>query len=304
MTNLAPEPYLEVIYQNMNLGTNSTLWIAISIGLLTGCNFPKFSATKDFETSITVNSPVEVIVSTFNGSIEVNPSESNEIQLVAHMKAFGESQEQAESRLESLVPSVDTQEKSVTIRCEKPGDAMFSMDSVSLELKIPPTWPLRLTTSNGIVTSTGSRSPLTVKTSNGQIKVINAIGNIELQTSNGAVSIEDSMGRVQAESSNGSIKLVQCTLDGNSQLDTSNGAISVALRQTDSISIDARTSNGSIKFDEKAVDVKKKSSTKLQGVLRGESSNGAPTIALELKTSNGSISIKSEPGSSIKTDAL
>ncbi|MEQ1827738.1 MAG: DUF4097 family beta strand repeat-containing protein [Pirellula sp.] len=276
----------------MKLVTPSIASCLVGIAMFAGCDVPQFSATQVFEKTIPINSVVDVIAETHNGSIEVSPCESQEIQLVAHLKSYGNTQEEADSRLDSLIPQIETTDGSVTIHANKSTERLFSMDSVRYELKVPSSWPVRLVTSNGKITSNGNRGPVTIKTSNGRIKVSNAIGSIEAVTSNGAISIEDSLGKVQAKSSNGSIKLENCTLDGDSRLRTSNGSIEVLLSPITTVSIKASTSNGSIRFDDQEVEAKQKSSRSLNALMHGSSESIGQTVQLELGTSNGSITIK------------
>ena len=80
--------------------------VVLNAALFAGCNAPQFSATRDFEKVIPINSQVDVNVQTFNGSINVTPSSESEITLVAHAKAYGNTQAEAETALESLVPQI------------------------------------------------------------------------------------------------------------------------------------------------------------------------------------------------------
>ena len=178
--------------------------------------------------------------------ITVTPSDQSEIQMVAHAKAYGNSQEEADAALEALVPEIDTTTSAVTIAWKKRNQMLFQSDSVSLELKVPASWPLYLVTSNGAVSTTQSRGPVTIETSNGKIEVKEAAGAQQLSTNNGKIIIENSAGNIHASSSNGAVQLIGCALEGKCKLDTSNGAISVSLSERKPIGLDASTSNGSV----------------------------------------------------------
>lgn len=266
----------------------------IGIALLSGCNLPNFSAKRDFETVIPINSQVDVNVQTFNGSITVTPTDQSEIELIAHAKAYGNTQEEADAALETLFPEIDTTTTAITIGIKRRTQAVMFSDSVSLELKVPANWPLKLETSNGSVSTSQSQGPVTINTSNGKIEVKGAIGSLRLSTSNGKIIIENSTGNIHADSSNGSIQLIGCALEGKCKLDTSNGAISVNLSERIPIRLEASTSNGSIKFNEGDIDVTKKSKRRLSGVLFGKNSGYPPNVSLDLETSNGSITIMRE----------
>ena len=267
---------------------------SIVAALFTGCNAPQFSAKRDFEKVIPINSQVDVNVQTFNGSITVTPSEESEISLIAHAKSYGNTQEEADTALELLTPQIDTTATAITIECKKRNQIAMWSDSVSLELKVPANWPLHLVTSNGSVMTSQSRGSVTIATSNGKIEVKEAAGSLQLSTSNGKIIVENSAGNIRASSSNGALQLIGCALEGKCNLQTSNGAISVNLSEKAPIRLDASTSNGSLKFNEADIDLTKKSKSHLSGVLFGKAGGPAPNASLDLETSNGSITIMSQ----------
>ena len=277
---------------------------AILAACFTGCNTPQFSAKRDFEKTIPINSQVDVNVQTFNGSITVTPTDQPEIYLVAHIKAYGYSQEEADTALESLSPEIDTTTTAITIASKKRNQGLMNSDSVSLELKVPASWPLHLTTSNGAVSTMQSRGPVTIETSNGKIEVKEAAGALKLSTSNGKILVENSAGNIDASSSNGSVHLIGCSLEGKCKLETSNGAISVNFSDRNPIRIDANTSNGSIKVKESDIDLKKKSKSHISGVLFGKGGDGATSATLDLETSNGSITITTDSASVEKSKTV
>lgn len=270
----------------------STFAIAVLYAAcFSGCNTPQFSAKRDFQKVIPINSQVDVNVQTFNGSITITPSTQPEIELIAHIKAHGFNQEEADAALDSLSPDIDTTASAITIACKKRNQTLMYSDSVSLELKVPASWPLHLVTSNGAVSTTQSRGPVTIETSNGRIEVNEAAGVLRLSTSNGKITVKNSAGNIEANSSNGAVQLIGCSLEGKCKLDSSNGAISVSLSDRNPIGIDASTSNGTIKYNEAEMDVKKKSKSHVTGVLFGKANEGAPSASLNIETSNGSITI-------------
>jgi len=280
----------------------STFAIAfVGFAIFSGCNMPQFSAKRDFQKVIPINSQVNVNAETFNGNITVSPTDQSEVELIAHIKAHGYTQEEADAALDSLAPEIDTTASALTIVCKRRNQTLIYSDSVSLELKVPASWPLKLTTTNGAVSTTQSRGPVTIVTSNGKIGVKESAGSLQLSTSNGKIIIENSAGNVQASSSNGVIELTNCSLEGKSKLETSNGQIKVSFSDRTPMKLDASTSNGSIKFKEADADLTKKSKTHITGVLFGKANGPAPAVSLDLETSNGTITISTEPASSGST---
>lgn len=277
------------------------LFLATGVAVLAGCDMPAFSAKRDFQKTIPVNSQVEVIAETFNGSLEVTPSETSEIELVAHIKAYGHTQEEADQYLEELQPEIETSTSAVTIRCKKRSSRFISSDSVSLELRVPAKWPLRLTTSNGAIKAAKSESAVIAETSNGRIEIFDSVGPLELSTSNGRIVIERAHGNVKAQTSNGAIKIVDCELEGDCRISTSNGTIDASLKQNSPVRFDASTSNGSVRCGESNFEITKQSKTRIEGVWLGKSDPASSGKSfLEIETSNGSITVG---GSTVESPA-
>ena len=112
--------------------------------------------------------------------------------MVAHAKAYGMTQDEAEAALEALSPEIDTTATSITFECTNRARKFNYSDSVSLELKVPARWPLKLETSNGNVSANQSQGPVTISTSNGRIEVKGATGSLHVSTSNGKITISNS----------------------------------------------------------------------------------------------------------------
>jgi DUF4097 and DUF4098 domain-containing protein YvlB len=271
----------------------SRSFIGLCMIAFAGCNVPRFSANRDYQKTIPVNSQVEVIADAFNGFIKVSPSDGPQIELVAHMKAYGYSVQDAEGALDSLIPEIDTTEDAVHIKTKK-RDSMMNQDSVDFELKVPQKWPLRLHTSNGDVTVEDSSSPVYVKTSNGSVLVERAIGKIELTSSNGQVTLLGSDGEIAIKTSNGQIVMKDCSLQGDSQIKTSNGEVSLAMLNEYAVTVEADTSNGIISFDPNRLDAKKREDSHVTGLWHGSlPKDTKPSVKLTVRSSNGTISIQS-----------
>jgi DUF4097 and DUF4098 domain-containing protein YvlB len=266
-----------------------------------GCAVPQFSSTKDFSKTVPVNSKVDVLIETFNGKIEVTPSATNSIEVIAHVKAYGPTQDEADKIAELLEPKVDTSAMLVSILCEKPSSDLFTSHSVNLEVKVPPTWPLRLVTSNGTVSSVGSRASVVVETSNGTVTVDGAAGPMSIKSSNGRIVVRQSSGNLTGKTSNGSIELDRCSFEGICKLGSSNGAIKVSLLDEVPVEVTASTSNGKISFEESRFEAVQSKKSSFKGFWTGKADPSSIKVPqLQLETSNGSISLQTAE----KTSAL
>ncbi len=258
-----------------------------------GCNLKNYSASRDYQKTIPCDSQIEVEVSSFCGDILITKSDLPEITIVAHRKAYGASQEEAEGTLDSLVPTIESNEKSTQIVVEQKERSMFISNSVDFEVKVPAGCNLRLTTYNGRISSEDSQASVTANTSNGDVLIFNARGKIELKSSNGELEVKQCDGNLQASTSNGSIGIIGCTLQGDCKAITTNGEIEASLPATTSLLIKAATTNGTVQFPTSNLKTTQKSENAIEGVW-GMDSEGrsAPEVSITLESSNGDIVIK------------
>ena len=258
-----------------------------------GCNLKNYSASRDYQKTIPCDSQIEVEVSSFCGDILITKSDLPEITIVAHMKAYGASQKEAEGTLDSLVPTIESNEKSTQIVVERKERSTFVSNSVDFEVKVPAGCNLRLTTYNGRISSEDSQASVTASTSNGDVLIFNARGKIELKSSNGELEVKQCDGNLQASTSNGSIGIIGCTLQGDCKAITTNGEIEASLPATTSLLIKAATTNGTVQFPTSNLKTTQKSESAIEGVW-GMDSEGrsAPEVSITLESSNGDIVIK------------
>lgn len=253
-----------------------------------------YSASRDFEKTIPCDSQIEVEVSSFCGDILITKSELPEITIVAHMKAYGSNQKEAEGILDSLIPTIESNDKSTQIVAEQPKErSMFVSNSVDFEVRVPAGCNLRLTTSNGRIASSDSQASVNANTSNGDVSISNALGSIELNSSNGEIEVKQCDGNLQARTSNGRIAITGCSLKGECKAMTTNGEIDAILPATTSVLIKAATTNGAVQFPASNLKTTKKSESAMEGTW-GVGSEGSSTVdvSLTLESSNGDITIK------------
>ena len=127
-------------------------------------------------------------------------------------------------------------------------------------------------------------------TSNGSIK-LRAVGEVEVNTSNGRIELEDVTGRVVAETSNGRIEGSDLTGDGI-RATTSNGAIDLELGTAQDV--EASTSNGSIDLTVPEDSYRVSTDTSNGRTELGVANDPDGQFSLDLRTSNGSITVEED----------
>jgi hypothetical protein len=233
------------------------------------------------EDSFIVSGSPKLVAEIDNGSIEVvsNSSGDSSIQVTATVR----NPDRVDYR---AVQEGDT------VRVTGKVDEKFSFFSgassgVNLVVSVPQEIDLELKSSNGDIEIAGTSGPISARTSNGLISITDLTGDIQAETSNGRVELVNVNGQVDAQTSNGSIDYSGTLRSGSeNRLQTSNGSIMVSLAGTLGVEIDAATSNGQVSSLLPITIEGTAKDNELKGTIGGGGS------ALNIRTSNGSISIK------------
>ena len=202
-----------------------------------------------------------------------------------------ETSEDVEAYFEEVDVEVREVSNGIEIETVKPAKSPNVNVSIHYDIKVPRNTNLNLKTSNGRVDVKAIDGAVVGRSSNGRVEFADITGSAEAHTSNGSISCVNVNGAAIADTSNGSVTVERSeTLGADDTItcETSNGSIRLQLPETSVFDIRARTSNGRIRSDF-TVDTSDGKDTKRS--LEGFVGNGGPMI--DLKTSNGSISINS-----------
>ncbi len=212
----------------------------------------------------------QVEVVNMNGSIQVEPSDGNTVEVTAEKIARGMNDEAAKETLKNIEIREEVTPDRVRLQTAIPsGGGNFSHREVNYRLTVPRQASVRLRTSNGTVRAAGIRGDARLETTNGSIHATGLGGSIEGGTTNGSVTIEvDSLGK-----------------DGI-RLETTNGSIALTMPSAAKADIAARCVNGSVRATNLNV-VSQGSGETSRRRLEGPVNGGGPKITLE--TTNGSV---------------
>lgn len=251
-------------------------------------------------------SPMLLEVGTTNGHISVvGESEATEVTVVVTLRADGNSEREAEDRLERVVYHVDWEIDRVRVfyDADEQDDDVRRHASVGFDITVPSVCVVTANTSNGTIGVESTIGAVDLETRNGAIDVRDVVGDLRLDTANGRIDVFSVEGDIQADTSNGEVWMYRTTGHviaetsngairfegtlvgvGNS-LSTGNGSVTMAVAADAAILIAARTSLGSIS-----------STLPLEGDTEGRewsaALNGPATdVGIDLRTTNGSIRI-------------
>jgi len=294
------------------------------IALATACRLPErhdFS-TRIEERTLELKPGGQFHAVTFNGFIDVEGWDRDEVQLVAKLREYRE----GDVRL-----TAESKDGRVTIKAERErkadGEGMsesekgrqrweiyekrrtsmfgnfLEMDGgASFTVKIPKKAMVTLYSSNGRIEIRRVNGEIDANTTNASI-VANDLGaKARLTTSNGAISAADIKGELYARTSNGSIEVYD--IAGEAEIRTSNGRINA---RNVSGKTEATTSNASISAEEIGAVARLTTSngsisaTRIKGDLFTRTSNSSLDVndisgEADLRTSNGRVKARNIKG--------
>ncbi len=258
------------------------------------------------EETLTLPAPAgrRLRVENSNGKTRIIGEERTDVQVVVAKSARAESEDAAARLVDTI--TVDAEESGPRLSLEVVVPKRWNRHgSANIEVRIPRDFPVEVFSSNGSIHIGGLRSPVTSRSSNGSICIEDVEGDIDVQTSNGKVCCTGTHGRLVARSSNRKIEisehagsvdamtsngLIHASLEALGSegllLATSNGRIVVELPEKVDADVDLRVDNGVIRNHR---DLEGASGDRL-GRVRGRLGRGG--VAIRLRTSNGSISLR------------
>ncbi|MGD0579902.1 MAG: DUF4097 family beta strand repeat-containing protein [Bryobacteraceae bacterium] len=213
-----------------------------------------------------------------NGGIHVNAWDKNEIYVRAKVEAWGDSKEEARTRLGQV--KVNVERGSVRATGPKQHEwGLFSNGqswSVSYELYVP------------------SKLDLTMKTVNGGIHVLGVRGSMKLETVNGGIDLTQVSGRVRGETVNGGVhvRLSGKKWEGDElNVQTVNGGVTVEIPDAYNASVKAQTVNGGMSSDFPGATITKTGPFGV-GPKTLEQKLGEGGAPIKLETVNGGVKVQ------------
>jgi len=250
--------------------------------IIFGCAFGNRLEEK-FEQSYPLERNGSLSLTNLNGSITITSHAQAEVKIMATKTVRAASHQEAERLMEQLKIEITRGPDFIEIETEYPRQRrshssfwnLFTSNrpgqfSVSYEIVVP------------------EQVKLNLRTTNGHVHVENVSGELIVRTTNGGLKLIDVDGSISAKTTNGSIESTISKFDAANELDlvTTNGKIKIELPDAVDATVYARTTNGRISTDFPLQTTGHYSSRRIEGTI------GAGNGKIELRTTNGSISIQ------------
>ncbi len=253
----------------------------------------------------------ELTLSTFDGAIELQPTDGSEV--VVEIEKRGPTKEAVEAL--EVVSSQDGDRISVEVK--QPRSETFSSigfhqsSSAKLIVSVPRRVNIVARTGDGSIRLEGLSGKLELRTGDGSIRASNVSGDLRLHTGDGSVNVERAEGTLDLDTGDGGVDVAgkltavkMHTGDGSIVyraepgtvmsdgwgISTGDGGISLYLPGDFNADLDARTGDGSIQNDLKVVTTDT-GSRENRRVVRGRLGDGGKT--LRVRTGDGTIRLRS-----------
>ncbi len=271
-------------------------------GLLSGI---PWSECADGEETLSLDVPIKNVVRVHNanGKTTVVGEDRDDIEVRACKQARAECPHAAAELVGTMGVAAEDVDGALEIGVEIPRK-WNRHGRVALEIRIPRTVQVEVSSSNGKVAVCGMRADVHARSGNGSVSAKDIVGDIRLSAANAKVCCKHTCGRLAARSSNGNVELHDHS--GAVAATTSNGSIRASLTRVDLEGVKLATSNGRIVLDlpeqvDAEMDVRVDNGVirndrsdqpgidESAGRVRGKLGRGGPVI--KLRTSNGTVSI-------------
>jgi DUF4097 and DUF4098 domain-containing protein YvlB len=270
--------FAKALKKLFSMNMNTTVHKITRAGLLAGAIFAFGTAfaISEYEDNIRKSFPVspggKLVVNADRGSIEVNTTDAEKVEVQVVRRVRSMSRSRADEIFAAHEISFQQQGDQVTVHAQFHGASggLFNRGGSGLQVRYQINIPKKFN--------------VDLKTAGGSITLADLTGDVRAQTSGGSLNLAKMDGTVWGKTAGGSISLTSSS--GDVEASTSGGGIQIGEAGA---KVSARTAGGSVRLD------------KAKGVVVAETSGGRIDIGeaggdTNVKTSGGSISVKKSHG--------
>jgi hypothetical protein len=236
-------------------------------------------ATDDWTRTYTLATGGMLEVVGVNGSIELFPSKTGNVEVTAKRRIRAGTPEDAAAALKNVTMVEEVSANRVRIAApesRRDGEGPFNQRSLVVEYRV------------GIPEGLD----VSLKTQNGRIRVDGVNAKLTIHSTNGGVNVRNLSGTLKADTVNGGMELDLASLNGETRVETVNGGIRLDLPSEVDAAIDAQTVNGGVSIDDA---FRLTTTTRERTRIIGQLNDGGPL--LWVRTVNGGVRIDGRAGS-------
>jgi DUF4097 and DUF4098 domain-containing protein YvlB len=278
--------------------------LVLALGASTACSIDLDAAqyVSKEDKSFTVSGKAELVLKTFDGSIEVTSWDKAQVAVTIERRAGN----QAEA--DALKVNAEQQGNRIVVEAVKPEREVHvgwtNGRSVAFVVHVPRQTDLAASSGDGSITATGLTGTVDLKSGDGSVSATDLTGEVGIHTGDGSVAADNVSGDLRVSTGDGSVSikgapksLMARTGDGSVRVDvtagsapaddwdisTGDGSVTVSLPAGFNAALDAHTGDGDIN----AEDFGLRTASDRKSDLKGNIGSGG--AALRIRTGDGSI---------------
>lgn len=211
---------------------------------LLGC--PTVTVTDVQDEVVPLSGQGRLIIRNENGNVRLEPGSDSVLTLHMVKWARGPDEAECQGRLDDIQVTIAAAAESVLVKIDQPHGGAYTC-GVHMELRLPRVMALDVSSTNGDLTGAGFTGAQKLMTTNGDITLARITGDLDVETTNGNLELESVQGSVDGQTTNGSVDVALVLVDtSHCRLRGTNGDISLAVPESTSARLYARTTNGTV----------------------------------------------------------
>ncbi len=273
---------------------------------ISGRDFGRY--TERDEKRFTVDGKSEVVLSTFDGSIEIRSWDRPDVLVVVERRAATR-EAAAAIRVESAQEG-----NKVSVEVKMPAERLFGVNwwgggSARLIVSLPESSDVRAASGDGSIELDHVSGTIVLRSGDGSIHASNTTGNIAVRTGDGSIKLDDVDGALDAATGDGSVRVTGkltsvrarsgdgsitvhaqpgSTAGEDWNITSGDGSVTVELPDGFSADLDAHTGDGGVHLD--GVTVSNVTGKLGRNSARGQLGSGGKS--LRVRTGDGSITLR------------
>ena len=234
----------------------------------------------------------DVVLSTFDGSIEVRPWDKPDVQVIVEKRG----------RDEAAISSIDVRAEQsgnrivVDVKAEKHGDRGFHLTwnfgrSAKLIVSLPAESDVTAKSGDGAIDIERITGKVDLRSGDGSIRARDLSGDVNVSTGDGSMTLEGKFGSLRAHSGDGSVRIHAApgsTAASDWDVSTGDGSITLEIPDGFGGELDAHTGDGGIHMND--ITLSNVTGEIRRNTVRGRLGSGGSPV--RLRTGDGSITLR------------
>jgi hypothetical protein len=295
----------------MNLRSLFPVWLSVFLPFVVGCvnisgeDFGRIVQRE--EKRFTVDGKPEVVLSTFDGSIDIRSWDRPDVLVVIEKRA------PSQSAAEAIDVVSSQQGDRVSVEVKMPARTIgwhwFGGGSARLVVSVPASSDVKASSGDGSIRVDRVNGTIALRSGDGSIRASNSSGNVSVSTGDGSIELDGVNGVLEAATGDGSVKMTGkvtsvrarsgdgsiaihaepgSSANADWELTSGDGSIALEIPDGFSANLDARTGDGGIHLD--GISVANVTGAVKRNTVTGQLGTGGH--AVRVRTGDGSITLR------------